>query len=1279
MSLKVSSTYMAADSASSAADNAAGYECSDCGRIFRRDAALRRHREVSHAVAADDATTRRFRRAFANRTALNTHLNAAHGVDCLSAEPSSTTKLDSRGVGKQFDVCDGELLLVENCCIDDEICIAADGGSAEFQTAVTTEECDSHAVTKNNCDQLSRQSSIACSSQTYSNSSAINTISVAGPCILTSVTTPLCNNNNSQTKNKNVVVNPAMVTSTASSVHSRTAVRSPFSCSNTARSSGVKLPPVTSSLSTIHGLPTFRKPQPGTTTGAAVTASTSALISAPSTGRLVPVCRATVETPKLVASTRGTPSQRTTSHAALQQKPPKSPLEAETFQGDAHKPGDGPLLSGFVPTSTTQKIIVYVKTEANHQQQIAYCAAESTTPGAGKGSSVPCQFVCPVCGRDFASEKYLSMHVSSIHRAANDVASVIALETAAAPTSVSHKAVVAGSPNNVVDVSVALTATATGTMAAQPSSSTSIGGSKSHWTCNICKKAFAQNSSYKNHIRTHSDDRPYVCGICSIGFKERYHLKKHELFKHTTALNETCRICGKRFKDSTAVRAHERIHSDVRPYGCTLCGKTFKTSECLWHHENRSKTCGKMASRNKHLAVAGVMTVPHQRQRRAAVNHAVSAVPTSRQPRQTSDVTSPCFEPAEEDIKPELSEFVDLKVPVTEYEKLEDDSTAPVVESSGQEVVEDSELIIKTEPECELFDVNLNSMLESSNSDTSFADFWRTLDDLDSVTPEYDAIDNGFPSSPDPICSSPDTTDADSTRSAEEVTPSIGSTLSSSVDVGGCAGMKRYDCARCDKRFASSATLEKHLQVHAEIRPYRCVVCDIGFKLKVHLKKHNLYRHSEEYPCKCSICGKRFKDSSAVRLHERIHSTARPFQCLHCGKSFKTRENLWGHRNRGPCEQRSMSSLLVTSPTASYPVTTPNMAAPQFVANNVRLFHSAEFGPILGVPVNAKLVFKDAEKTARIDEKPATVAVQQLNVNHIAKSTTAAPVSLLTGSNASNLRRVSAIRVGDTTRLAVSKIPTSSSNGGLSLVSVPTAVVTPIKREMISDQKLSSLVATTSTSVLAGNFVLPASSATNQAGNVVGRKRPVVELCPETAIASPHKYFAVASAADDDDNAAAVDKLTGIQRLLSSPNSGDTLLSPNMEQNLADALSALAGQTDAMVVEGDCLPPIGDTETDWPPSTDYDAELNVQDDDWSELVAASCDQLLSSTDEDDDAGSLSDYHRLMSSPSLGDTVAGSQSNDESGTNVERTELASDTMWCNWAPENDLGSLLIFGP
>ena len=335
----------------------------------------------------------------------------------------------------------------------------------------------------------------------------------------------------------------------------------------------------------------------------------------------------------------------------------------------------------------------------------------------------------------------------------------------------------------------------------------------------------------------------------------------------------------------------------------------------------------------------------------------------------------------------------------------------------------------------------------------------------------------------------------------------------------------------------------------------------------------------------------------------------------------------------------------------------------------MRLFHSAEFGPILGVPVNAKLVFKDGEKSTKIDSRPANVT------SNTAKFTNAATASLLTGCSPNNLRRVSAVRVGDTTRLAVSKIVTGSSSGGLSLVSVPTAVVTPIQR----DQKLSNLVDTPTTSVLAGNFVISATSHTDQVGD---RKRSVVELGTDAAAMSPPKYLAVAPATNNDE--AAVHKFSSTHRLL-LPQANETLLSPNMEQNLTDALNALVGQTDTMIIEGDSLPSIGETETVWQPSTNYDEELNVCGDDWNELVAGSCDQLLTSTDEDDalsEGGSLSDYRQLITSPSLGDAVSRSPTaagDDESDIPDEGTQVASDTMWCNWAPENDLGSLLIFGP
>jgi len=68
-----------------------------------------------------------------------------------------------------------------------------------------------------------------------------------------------------------------------------------------------------------------------------------------------------------------------------------------------------------------------------------------------------------------------------------------------------------------------------------------------------------------------------------------------------------------------------------------------------------------------------------------------------------------------------------------------------------------------------------------------------------------------FPSSPDVVCSSSDMTDdAESTRSADETSTGVICSTSS-------LAAKRYDCARCDKRFASAATLAKHLQVCTDI------------------------------------------------------------------------------------------------------------------------------------------------------------------------------------------------------------------------------------------------------------------------------------------------------------------------------------------------------------------------------------------------------------------------------------------------------------------------------
>jgi len=136
-------------------------------------------------------------------------------------------------------------------------------------------------------------------------------------------------------------------------------------------------------------------------------------------------------------------------------------------------------------------------------------------------------FTCSECNRDFASEKYLNMHMS-LH-----------FQSLASPRAATNEAAAAASPcvhGGTPDVStpgaMVLAAQQQLMMAPPPirrtkTTMSGMGGGTSctsQWTCQICEKTFAQNSNYKNHIRTHSNERPFVCEICAIGYFAIYFL-----------------------------------------------------------------------------------------------------------------------------------------------------------------------------------------------------------------------------------------------------------------------------------------------------------------------------------------------------------------------------------------------------------------------------------------------------------------------------------------------------------------------------------------------------------------------------------------------------------------------------------------------------------------------------------------------------------------------------------------------------------------------------------
>ncbi|XP_017304835.1 zinc finger and BTB domain-containing protein 47-like, partial [Diaphorina citri] len=107
------------------------------------------------------------------------------------------------------------------------------------------------------------------------------------------------------------------------------------------------------------------------------------------------------------------------------------------------------------------------------------------------------------------------------------------------------------------------------------------------YVCELCGEAFVHSGSLKVHKFTHSTT-PLICSYCKNVFKNPITLKRHIRNVHLAPSMSICDICGKELK-STNMKNHLATHSTERPFVCKICNASYKVRKHLTDHNKTHK------------------------------------------------------------------------------------------------------------------------------------------------------------------------------------------------------------------------------------------------------------------------------------------------------------------------------------------------------------------------------------------------------------------------------------------------------------------------------------------------------------------------------------------------------------------------------------------------------------------------------------------------------------------------------------------------------------------
>lgn len=102
--------------------------------------------------------------------------------------------------------------------------------------------------------------------------------------------------------------------------------------------------------------------------------------------------------------------------------------------------------------------------------------------------------------------------------------------------------------------------------------------------CNQCDKVFAWASTLESHMKSHSGEKRFKCGICGRKFLHLNSLRSHTVNRHTVNGKFTCVVCKESFFEATELILHMKTHNEEESVKCSRCNAFFTSLNDLETH-----------------------------------------------------------------------------------------------------------------------------------------------------------------------------------------------------------------------------------------------------------------------------------------------------------------------------------------------------------------------------------------------------------------------------------------------------------------------------------------------------------------------------------------------------------------------------------------------------------------------------------------------------------------------------------------------------------------------